>query len=173
MRTFFLEIYDKIYLWLNSPEFVRSLLVFRLASWVVSLFLAILSLVLLKRSDAGWQFRERLYARSMATGQNDKRWQKIQERLKLGDDANLKLAVIEADKLFDDILVRMAAPGRTMDERLGIFQPHELQSIDLVWEAHRLRDFIVRNPKTPVEREEIEKAVAGYESALRELEYLS
>jgi len=173
MRTFFLEIYDRIYLLLNSSEFAKALLVVRLASWLISRFLIFLIIVLLKRADAGWWMRERFYARAMATNQNDKRWQKIQERLKLGDDANLKLAVIEADKLFDDILLRMAAPGRTMDERLEIFQPHELASVDLVREAHRTCGLIIRNPRMPISREEIEKAIAGYEAALRELEYLA
>ncbi len=172
MRTFFLELYDKIYLFLNSTELAKTLLAIKIVSWLISLFLIFLIIILLKKSDAVWRFRERAYARAMVTDQNEKRWQRIQERLKLGDEANLKLAVIEADKLFDDILQRMAAPGKTIEERLDIFQKHELKSIDLVREAHRFCDFIIQNTKAPVKREEVERAIAGYEAALRELEYL-
>ena len=173
MRTFLLELYDQIYVFWTGTEFSGIVLILKLVSMGISLFFIILIAVLLKRSDATWWLRERAYARQFAkAGGEDVRWQKIQERLARGDDANLKLAVIEADALFDDILLRMAAPGKTMDERLNIFQKHELKSIDLVWEAHRFRNYLVQNTKYAITKEQAEQAIKNYESALKELEYL-
>lgn len=173
MITFFLEFYDRIYNFFTAAEFSRIILVLKLLSWSVSLFLAFLIAVLLKRSDAAWWLRERAYARRVAYGAApDKRWSKILARLDKGDEANLKLAVIEADNLFDEILKRMSLPGKDMGERLRQFEEHELSSVNLVWEAHRLRNLIVHEPGSRLSREQAEQAIKNFEAALKELEYL-
>ena len=45
-----------------------------------------------------------------------KAWQQIQKRLRTGDEANLKLAIIEADKILDEIIKLSGYRGRN-DER--------------------------------------------------------
>jgi hypothetical protein len=174
MITYFLEIYDQIYNYLTSANFGAVLLILKITSWLISLFLIILIVILLKRADAGWWIRERIHAAYIAYGQpEDKRWEMILARLKRGDEANLKLAVIEADNLLDEILKRMALPGRDMGERLQQFETHELASLDRVWQAHKLRNQIVHEPGIHITQEQAEEAVANIEAALKELEYLS
>ncbi len=102
----------------------------------------------------------------------NKKWQSILMRLKKGDEASLKLAIIEADNIFDDILKRMGLPGIDMGERLRQFEEHELASVNLVWEAHRLRNAIVHEPTIQITQEQAAQAVSNYEAALKELEYL-
>jgi hypothetical protein len=173
MITLFLNLYDRIYNFFTAAEFSRLILILKLVSWSVSLFLAFLIAMLLKRSDAAWWLRERAYARRFAYGgAPDKRWPKILARLDKGDEANLKLAVIEADNLFDEILKRMSLPGIDMAERLRQFEEHELASVNLVWEAHRLRNMIVHEPTVQISRDQAEQAIKNFEAALKELEYL-
>lgn len=173
MITFFLDLYDQIYNFFTAPEFSRIVLVLKILSWSVSLFLAFLIAAILRRSDATWWVRERSYARRVAYGLgSEKKWEKILARLDNGDEANLKLAVIEADNLFDGILKQMSLPGKDMGERLLQFEKQELKSINLVWEAHRLRNFIVHEPTAPLSRAQAEQAIKAYEAALKELEYL-
>lgn len=174
MITFFLEIYDLVYNYVTSANFGAVLIILKLTSYLISLTLAILIAILLKRSDAGWWIRERTYATQIAYGQNeDQRWHKISERLKKGDEANLKLAVIEADTLLDDIFKKMGLPGKNMDERLGQITPAEIKSVDKIWAAHKVRNRIVSNPETIITFEEAERAISDIEAALKELEYLS
>ena len=45
-------------------------------------------------------------------------WNKIEELASYGKEMNLKLAIIEADKLLDSVLKKMYFPGKTMAERL-------------------------------------------------------
>ncbi len=173
MITFFLNLYDQIYNFFTDPEFSRVVLVLKLVSWSITLFLAILAAILLKKSDAAWWLKERVNAREIAYGSGpDKRWGKILSRLNKGDDANLKLAVIEADNLMGEILQRASMPGKNMEERLQQFEKHELASIDLVWEAHRLRNAIIQDPTAQISREQAEQAVKNFEAALKELDYL-
>jgi len=173
MITFFLELYDQIYYYVTSANFGAVLIILKLTSYVISLMLAILVAVLLRRSDASWWVRERAYAVQVAYGETEnQRWQKILDRIKKGDEANLKLAVIEADSLLDDIFKRMGLPGKSMDERLGQITPAEIKSVDRIWEAHKIRDRIVNDSSTRISFEEAERAVGDIETALKELEYL-
>ncbi len=174
MPIFFQDFYELITSYINAVDFSRTILVLQLISYAVSFFLIFLVVTLLKRSEATWWIQEGAKARQTAYEPEivNKKWQAIQERLKRGDDASLKLAVIEADNIFDDILKRMGFPGVDFEERLRQFEPHELKSVNLVWEAHRLRDEIVKDPTAVIAREQAEQAIADFEAALKELEYL-
>lgn len=163
-----------IYNYATAVNFAVVLTILKLASYVVSLILAVLIAILLQRSDAGWSMREWSYARKIAYGRaEDQRWRKIQEKMRKGDEASLKLAVIEANNLFDDILIRMALPGRNMEERLKQISRDELKNIDAVWEARAARNRIMANSRAAVSRVEAEMAVGGIEAALKEWEYLN
>ncbi len=173
MITFFLELYDTIYNYLTSVEASRVILALEIISWLVSFTMIFLIYILLKRSDATWWIRESVNSRKFAYSEpTDMRWVKIQDRLRRGDEVNLKLAVIEADNVMGELLKRMSLPGKDMAERLKQFEKHELRSIDLVWESHKLRNQIVHEPSFHITREEAERAVEGIGAALRELEYL-
>jgi hypothetical protein len=173
MRTFFIEFYEQIYNIFSGMEYARLLLVLKLGSWVLSLFLLFLIFILFKRADAAWWLKEQVHAGKFVYGAPiNQRWQKILNRLEAGDEANLKLAIIEADNLLDEILKRMSLPGKDFGERLMQFESHELKSINLVWEAHKLRNTIVHEPGVRIDKEQTEQAIKNYETAFKELEYL-
>ncbi len=175
MITFFYDLYDQIYNFFTAIEFGRTILTLKLISYAVTLFFVFLIAVLLKKSEATWWLKEGARARQIVYGFDriNKKWQTIQNRLRKNDEANLKLAIIEADNIFDGILKQMGLPGVDMGERLRQFEPHELKSVNLVWEAHRLRNAIVQEPAVQISQEQAEQAVQNYEAALKELEYLS
>ncbi len=102
----------------------------------------------------------------------NKSWQKILLRLNKNDEANLRLALIEADNLFDDLLKQMRLPGESMADRLKYIDSSQISNIDEIWQAHKLRNIIVHNPEYPITRNEIEFGVKAYEKALKELEFI-
>jgi len=104
--------------------------------------------------------------------QLNKSWQKILSRLNKNDEANLRLALIEADNLFDDLLKQIKLPGESMADRLKYLDSSQVPNIDEIWQAHKLRNTIVHNPEYPITRNEIEFGVKAYEKALKELEFM-
>ncbi len=102
----------------------------------------------------------------------NKSWQKILSRLNKNDEANLRIALIEADNLFDDLLKQMRLPGESMADRLKYLDSSQISNIDEIWQAHKLRNTIVHNPEYPITRNEIEFGVKTYEKALKELEFM-
>lgn len=149
-------------------------MVSKLVSLAISAFFIYLIVILLKRSDAAWGIRERRYARQVAKGPQhvEHKWQKVLERMDKGDEANLKLAIIEADSILAEILKFIIPAGASVGERLEKMDKNRLSSLDTVWEAHRLRNFIVHNPKVLITHQQAEEAIKGFERGLRELEYL-
>lgn len=101
-----------------------------------------------------------------------KAWLQIQKRIQTGDESNLKLAVIEADKILDEILKRSGFAGETMSDRLKNLTPAQLSNLEQVWGAHKLRNRIVHEPDFEVSRAEAELAVSIYGRAFREFKLI-
>jgi len=101
-----------------------------------------------------------------------KKWIKIEGRLKLGSDAELKLAVIEADKFFDDTIKRMSFPGKDMGDRLKRINFTQIANIDDIWRAHKTRNNIVHDVNYKLTSVEAEEVVGIYKKTLEELEVL-
>ncbi len=174
MISYFSDLYYGLLDYLATPDFARIILAAKIIGWLIIIFFITLIIILLKRSDAGWWIRERRVARDAVYGTQivGKKWREILIRLELGDDANMKLAVLEADNIVDDILKKMALPGRNFEERLRQFEQQELPSLSLLWEAHGVRDKIVKDPNFQISKDEAKRALEGYEAALKDLEYL-
>jgi len=102
----------------------------------------------------------------------NKSWQKILLRLSKNDEANLRLALIEADNLFDDLLKQMRLPGESMADRLKFIDSSQISNVDEIWQAHKLRNLIVHNSEYPITRNEIEFGIKAYEKALKELDFI-
>lgn len=102
----------------------------------------------------------------------NKSWQKILARLNKSDEANLRLALIEADNLFDDLLKQMRIPGESMADRLRYIDSSQISNIDEIWRAHKLRNVLVHNHEYQIMRNEMEFGVKAYEKALKELDFI-
>lgn len=102
----------------------------------------------------------------------NKSWQKILTRLNKSDEANLRLSLIEADNLFDDLLKQIRIPGESMADRLKYIDSSQVSNIDEIWQAHKLRNVLVHNHEYQITRNEMEFGVKAYEKALKELEFI-
>jgi len=97
------------------------------------------------------------------------RWQEVREHIKSTNAAEWRFAVIEADKILDDLLKKAKYPGDTFGERLMLMQPGDLATLDNLWSAHKLRNTIAHNPDYQVSYAEAREAIENYEKAIREL----
>ncbi|HWA64541.1 MAG TPA: hypothetical protein VG866_01660 [Candidatus Paceibacterota bacterium] len=104
---------------------------------------------------------------SPATVMHD-RWQEILNHLDSTNESEWKVAVIEADKLVDDILKNSFA-GETMGERLMNIDKTQLLSIDSLWEAHKVRNRLAHEVNYFLRHAEAVKAIRYFEAALHEL----
>lgn len=99
------------------------------------------------------------------------RWNEIERMVAAGGEMNLKVAVMEADKLLDHALKAMAIPGMTLGERLK-FATYKYPNIRNVWNAHRLRNQLAHESSYYLEPSMARKAVREFKAALQMLNVL-
>lgn len=102
-------------------------------------------------------------------GQFKERWQAVLGHIDLMNESDWKLAIIEADKLVDDLLIQKGYKGESMAERLASVEKDELSSIDLLWEAHKVRNRIAHKVGFKLTNQEADKVISYYKEALEEL----
>ena len=100
------------------------------------------------------------------------RWEEILRHLASNVEAQWRFSLIEADKLVEDILRRAGFPGDTMGERLMNIQSGQLETIDGLWEAHKLRNRIAHDLNYFLRYTEAKRAIGQFEATLRELSAL-
>lgn len=96
-------------------------------------------------------------------------WNTIVQRMATMREAEYKLAIIEADKLFDELLKSMGYKGKDMGERLQQVTPDQLSNISAIWRSHKVRNFISHDTKYHLTFSEAQQAVKNYEDAFVEL----
>ena len=101
-----------------------------------------------------------------------KPWREIQEKMNSVNPADWSVAIIQADAVLDQILKASGYIGDTMGDRLKQINHSEVTSIDEVWSAHRIRNRLAHGTSGPLSRREALEAIAGYEKAFRELNYI-
>ncbi len=165
---------DRIISFLISPNFSGWLLVIKIVFIVISfIFFVLIFFYLLKTTWFRWRFLanfvEFFIYRPYGTKKLTKQWAKILARLETELESEYKLAVIEADSMFDDILKEMGYGGESLGERLKKITSAIVPNIEQVWHSHKIRNNIVHDPTYRLKLEEARKAIAAYEKALIDL----
>lgn len=94
------------------------------------------------------------------------KWLELLARVRTHE--GMMLAVIDADRLLEDALVKKGFKGKTVGERLVAAQ-RVLSDNDAVWYAHKLRNRLVHEPEIRLKKDEAKLALAGFRQALRDL----
>lgn len=144
--------------------------------YVLVVFVDII-LLLFQRGVAG-NVRQILYGMNLPPEITTKkaklkaRWDKIRKRLESGNEADYKVAIIEADSVIDDLIRRIGYKGENMIERIKDIPGGQLDRIEEIKEAHEIRNRIIHEEKFEVSRKTAEEALAKYEHLLRHFEVL-
>ena len=97
-----------------------------------------------------------------------KRWKGVEAVLSKDDPVHWRMAIVEADKLFDDVLQSLGMPGKTFAERLK-FAQHKYFRLRQLWWAHKLRNQLVHDDNVSLRRSQVRAVVGSYRDALKEL----
>lgn len=95
-------------------------------------------------------------------------WNQIVKRIKTNDMSNWKVAILEADKILDDIIKASGFRADTHDERIKQVMPEVLSNIEQIREAHRVRNRIAQEPDFTITREEAIATLKIYKAAFQE-----
>ncbi len=170
--------YDAVAKYFHSPEFFGLFGTIKTVLMVLSIiFAAILVMVAIKMrnliKEKAAELKTELAPPGEAVGASDNRWQEIKSHVNSFKESEWKFAVIEADKLVDDVLKSAGFAGESMGERLMLIKPDQLLNLQYLWDAHKLRNLLVHDVNYQLTHRQAIWAVEAFENVLRELEALS
>jgi hypothetical protein len=156
----------------KSPAF--SVLKFILGIYTV-VVLADIILLLIQRGLSG-DIRDTLIGMNippeLSTRKNKlkKKWEKIKSRLESKNESEYKVAIIEADNVIDDLIARMGYDGNNMAERLDSINPGQIDNIEDLRVAHKVRNRIIHEDGFKLSLEETKNVLGYYEKFLDEFD---
>lgn len=159
-----------------SSFYVSHLIIFEAASVVISAILIGATIYFIIKT--GWltlrinRIQDVILKTDIPKREAKKTWAAVQEHFFTGGDNDLKVAILEADKVLDESLRSAGIQGSTLGDRLKKLKPSQLSDIDAIWQAHKLRNQIAHENDFKLKRDLAERALGTYEKALRELKVL-
>lgn len=116
-----------------------------------------------------WKPRRKKKERKKKNAFAIREWGKIQKKAQEGSPQALTIAVIESDKLIDEVLKREGYLGEFMAQRLErLGRTRSLKTLEGLWQAHRIRNNLVHTPGFQLSRSQAEEILGTYEAFLKE-----
>ena len=82
-------------------------------------------------------------ARELNSGKHkNQRWADIEKRLEISNPSEWRVAIIEADILLGEVLDGAGYVGATIGEQLKSANPNNFGTVEVAWQAHRVRNEI-------------------------------
>lgn len=102
-----------------------------------------------------------------------KKWRKIMARLETGNEAEYKLAIIEADGILTETLEKMDVDGETTEQRLRNITTIILPNVDEVMQVHEIRNSVVYDPDYRLSQSDTRRVLEVYATAFKTLDLMS
>lgn len=157
----------------SSTFFIIEILV---AIYVIIVLLDVI--LLLVQRGIGNNWRQMRFGLDMPSELVNKKykikesWIKIKKRLESDNEAEYKVAIIEADLVIDDLIKRIGYKGDNMAERLANIPEGQLNESEMIKEAHEIRNRIIHEDDLVVDREFATEVLLKYEHLLNYFEVL-
>ena len=101
------------------------------------------------------------------------KWRKVLEHIASENPSDWKLAILEADIMLEEMLDRMGYPGQTIGEKLKMVERSDFDTLDMAWEAHKIRNSIAHEGSDfVISKDEAERVITMFERVFREFRYI-
>ncbi len=115
------------------------------------------------------RFRHIVLQSDISKKEAQESWHKIEGHFYRGSESDLKVAILEADKLLNDALREAGVIGIQLGDRLKKASTGQIPNLNELWQAHKLRNQIAHEPNFKLKRDLAERALGIYETALKNL----
>ena len=102
------------------------------------------------------------------------RWNRIVEQAHSERQEDWRLAIIEADIMLDELLDVQGYHGETMGDKMKQIERSDFNTIDLAWEAHKVRNQIAHEGSGfSLNVREVRRVVGLFEQVFKEFRYIN
>lgn len=104
---------------------------------------------------------------------SNKRFEQITSRMSSMNESDWRLAIIECDILLNEMLLKMGYHGESIADKLKLVEKSDFQTIDLAWEAHKIRNRIAHSgSEFHLSRSEAERTFELYKKVFEEFYFI-
>ena len=102
------------------------------------------------------------------------RWDRILQQISSDDEQNWRLAILEGDIMLNELLDVLGYRGETMADKMRQVERGSFNTIDIAWEAHRVRNRVAHEgTHLSLNQREAQRVVGLYEQIFREFKFIS
>lgn len=102
----------------------------------------------------------------------NQRWEDVLRLTESDRESDWKLAVIEADKMLDDLLSMLGYQGETMGDKLLSVERGDMLSLEAAWEAHKFRNRIAHESGFQVSQRDARHIMNLYRKVFEEYQFI-
>ena len=110
-----------------------------------------------------------------AAGASDhhSRWEQVMTMMTQGHQSSWRAAIVEADILLSELLTDLRLPGESIGEQLKAVSRSQFTTLDLAWEAHKVRNEIAHQGSTfELTDREARRTIDLYRQVFEEFNYI-
>ena len=163
-----IEIILNIIFWYKVAAVAISLVLFSVIVWTFYRLNKLLKEI--------WKKEGAMMSEGLAMGEKSigqKRWENILVKLKSENEADWKVAILEADSILEEIVKTMGIEGESLGEKMKKIEKSDFLTIDDAWEAHKGRNKVAHDSiNVPLSRREAERILRHYEKVFQEFKYI-
>ncbi len=100
------------------------------------------------------------------------RWERIEQLTRSMNPSDWRVAIIEADSILDEIIIKMGYHGETMGERMQTIAEGNFPYLQEAWRVHKLRNVLAHEGDYDLQKGEMEDAIDSYYLIFKETGYL-
>lgn len=102
-----------------------------------------------------------------------KRWDRIESQIASTEENEWRLAILEADIMLDEILESNGYIGDTIGEKLKTANRGDFKTLDLAWDAHKMRNHIAhRGSSHDINHREAKRVISEFKQVFSEFKVL-
>lgn len=166
------------------PLFTRIMLwVYAIGIWIriilwilIVVFACIMSYVIYDLTQIRKNTRAKLYRTldevNIVPTSINKSWDRVKLFVESYNESEWRLAVIEADIMLAELLNTMNLQGDSIGEKLKGVEKSDFNTLDLAWEAHKIRNQIAHDPSFLLTQREAKRVIGLFEEVFREFSFI-
>lgn len=125
----------------------------------------------IRKEEMAWEL-EQVLKNVPAKESENERWKAVENLLISTNESDWKLAVIEADKMLDELLIILGYQGESLGDRLLSIEKGDMQTLDDAWEAHKYRNRIAHETGMQVSEREAKRILGLYKKVFQEYKFI-
>lgn len=150
---------------------------FRYILWVITILLVgAITYVIRGLTQVRVNNRKKLYQIPDATSESlvsiNKSWDRVMMYVESYNESEWRLAVIEADIMLSELLDTMNLAGDSIGDKLKGIEKSDFTTLDLAWEAHKIRNQIAHDPSFLLSQREAKRVIGLYETVFKEFAFI-